>query len=105
MPLSPSAPHADNHANIPPLCFLHPISSKLFVWIKVLRPTQHKVGQSDTFPHLGTTANQVAMVWEYAEKEDNDWVKKCVEHEVEGARPRGRPKKTWTEIVQKESGT
>ena len=27
-------------------------------------------------------------------KEDNDWVKKCMEYEVEGARPRGRPKKT-----------
>jgi len=25
-------------------------------------------------------------------KEDNDWVKKCIEYEVEGARPRGRPK-------------
>jgi len=23
-----------------------------------------------------------------------------MEYEVEGARPRGRPKKTWTEIVQ-----
>jgi len=28
------------------------------------------------------------------QKEDNDWVKKCMEYEVEGARPRGRPKKT-----------
>jgi len=28
-------------------------------------------------------------------KEDNDWVKNCMEYEVEGARPRGRPKKTW----------
>ena len=27
-------------------------------------------------------------------KEDNDWMKKCIEHEVEGARPRGRTKKT-----------
>jgi len=25
-------------------------------------------------------------------KEDNDWVKKCMENEVEGFRPRGRPK-------------
>jgi len=25
-------------------------------------------------------------------KEDSDWVKKCMEYEVEGARPRGRPK-------------
>jgi len=27
-------------------------------------------------------------------KEDNDWVKKCMEYKVEGTRPRGRPKKT-----------
>jgi len=36
-------------------------------------------------------------------KKDNDWVKKCMEYEVEGARPRGRPKKTWIEIVEKDS--
>ena len=34
-------------------------------------------------------------------KENNDWVKKCMEYEVEGAWPRGRPKKTWREIVEK----
>jgi len=36
------------------------------------------------------------------QKEDNDWMKKCMEYEVEGARPRGRPKKTWREIVEKD---
>jgi len=36
------------------------------------------------------------MVWACAAKK-NDWVKKC----MEGARPRGRPKKTWREIVEK----
>jgi len=35
-------------------------------------------------------------------KEDSDWVKKCVEYEVEGARPRGKPKKTWRQIVEKD---
>ena len=35
-------------------------------------------------------------------KEDNDWVKKCMEYDVESARPRGRPKKTWREIVEKD---
>jgi len=34
--------------------------------------------------------------------EDNDWVKKCMDYEVEGARPRGRSKKTWREIVEKD---
>jgi len=30
------------------------------------------------------------------------WVKKCMEYEVEGSRPRGRPKRTWKEVVQKD---
>jgi len=33
-------------------------------------------------------------------KEDTDWVKKCIEYEVEGSRPRGRLKRTWREVVQ-----
>ena len=33
---------------------------------------------------------------------DNDWVKICTEYEVEGARPRSRPKRTWREAVQKD---
>jgi len=35
-------------------------------------------------------------------KEDNDWVKKCMEYEVEGSRPRGRPKRTWRKVVEKD---
>ena len=35
-------------------------------------------------------------------KEDTDWVKKCMEYEVEGSRQRGRPKRTWKEVVQKD---
>jgi len=35
-------------------------------------------------------------------KEDNDWVKKCMQYKVGGTRPRGRPKKTWREIVEKD---
>ena len=27
-------------------------------------------------------------------KDDDDWVQKCMEHEAEGSRPRGRPKNT-----------
>ena len=38
-------------------------------------------------------------------KEDIDWVKKCMEYEVEGSRPRGRPKRTWREVVQKDCQT
>ena len=35
-------------------------------------------------------------------KEDDDWVKKCMEYEVEGPRPRGRPKRTWREVVRED---
>ena len=35
------------------------------------------------------------------QKEDSDWVKKCMKYEVEGARPRGRAKRTWTAIIKK----
>ena len=36
------------------------------------------------------------------QKEDNDWVKKCMEYELECSRPRNRPKRTWREDVQKD---
>jgi len=35
-------------------------------------------------------------------EEDIDWVKKCMEYEVEGSRQRGRPKRTWKKVVQKD---
>jgi len=31
-------------------------------------------------------------------KEDDDWVKKCMEYEVEGP----RPKRTWREVAEKD---
>jgi len=35
-------------------------------------------------------------------KEDTDWMKKCMEYEVEGSRPRGRPKRKWRKVAQKD---
>ena len=35
-------------------------------------------------------------------KEDDDCVKKCMEYKVEGPRPRGRPKRTWREVVKED---
>jgi len=32
------------------------------------------------------------LVWHVLQKEDNDWLKKYMVYEVEGARPRGRAK-------------
>jgi len=31
-----------------------------------------------------------------------NWMKKCMEYEADGSRPRGRPKRTWREVVQKD---
>jgi len=36
------------------------------------------------------------------QKEDDDWVKKCMEYEVEGQRLRVRPKRTWREVVKED---
>ena len=35
-------------------------------------------------------------------KDDDDRVKKCMEYEVEDSRPRGRPKRTWKEVVRED---
>ena len=35
-------------------------------------------------------------------KEDDDWVKKCMEYEVQVPRPRGRSKRTWREVVKED---
>ena len=32
-------------------------------------------------------------------KQDDEWVKKCMEFKVEGSRSRGRPKKSWMEVI------
>jgi len=36
---------------------------------------------------------------------DDDWVKKCMEYEVEGPRPRWRPKRTRREVVWEDCKT
>jgi len=36
------------------------------------------------------------------QKEANDWVKRCMDCELECSRPRSRPKRTWREVVQKD---
>jgi len=35
-------------------------------------------------------------------QKDDDWVKKCMEYKAEGPRPRGRPKRTGREVVEKD---
>jgi len=35
-------------------------------------------------------------------KDGDGWVRGCVERGVEGPRPRGRPKRTWKEVVRED---
>ena len=46
--------------------------------------------------------NRLRCYGQALQKEDTDWVKKCMEYEVEGSRSRGRLKRTWKEVVQKD---
>jgi len=46
--------------------------------------------------------NRLRWYWHVLRKEDADWVKKCIEYEAEGSRPRGRPKRRWREVVQRD---
>jgi len=43
--------------------------------------------------------NRLRWYWHVLQKKD-DRVKKCMECEVEGSRPRGKPKRTWREVVR-----
>ena len=46
--------------------------------------------------------NRLCWYGHVLRKEDDYWVKKCMEYEVEGSRPRGRPKRTWREVVKED---
>jgi len=64
---------------------------------KVLR---ERLGLDDIISVL--QQNRLRWYEHVLQKEDRNWVKKCMKYEVEGARPRGRPKKTWRKIVEKD---
>jgi len=70
-----------------------------FAEIVFVNPTCQALGIDDII--LVLQQNRLRWYEHVLRKEDTDWVKKCVEHEVEGSRPRGRPKRTWREVVQK----
>jgi len=55
---------------------------------------------SSSSSNLGTQQNRLRWYGHMLRKEDNDWVKKCMEYEVEGLRPSGRPKRTWREVLE-----
>ena len=51
---------------------------------------------------IDIAAEQAALVWACAAKRWWWLGDKCMEYEVEGSRPRGRPKRTWKEVVRED---
>ena len=43
---------------------------------------------------------QTELVWSFLRKDDSQCVKKCTDFVVEVVRPKGRPKRTWKEVVE-----
>ena len=48
--------------------------------------------------------NRLTWLGHVLQKDDDDWVKKIVLFEVEGERGRGRPRITWSRVVEKDMG-
>jgi len=63
---------------------------------------KHNADYNRTFALISFSALMLRWYGHVLRKKDNDWVKKCMEYEVKCARPTGRPKKTWREIVEKD---
>jgi len=67
---------------------------RMFRWMcgVKLQELRERLGLDDII--LVLQRNRLRWYGHVLRKEDNDWMKKCMEYEVEGTRPRGRPKKT-----------
>ena len=51
---------------------------------------------------IGSVLKRNRLKWfgHVERKDKKDWARKCMCMEVEGARPRERPRKTWMEVVR-----
>jgi len=74
-----------------------------FVDIVEMRMIRERLGIDDIA--LVLQQNRLCWYGHVLRKDDDDSVKKCMEYEVEGARPRGKPKRTWKEVVREDCKT
>jgi len=63
---------------------------------------RERLGMDDIILILHLQQSRLRWYGHVLRKEYTDWVKKCMEYEVEGYRPRVRPERTWKEVVQKD---
>ena len=62
---------------------------------------------SELRERLGINNTRLRLRWHghVLTKDWNDWMKKCIDFEVEGVRPRRRLKNTWSDIIEKDCQT
>ena len=68
----------------------------------VLRKAAITINCSIIFKSYNKLGNSIREPIQMEQHSFPDWVKKCMEYKVEGSRPRGRPKRTWRQVVQKD---
>ena len=85
-------------------CMLSVIIFILVVFIYLIRVPSKELRERLGIDDIILILQQYRLRWygHVLRKEDTDWMKKYMEYEVEGSTPRGRPKRTWKEVVQKD---
>ena len=53
-------------------------------------------------PRIVSYQNRLRWYGHVLRKDYGDWVKKYMEYEVQGSKPRGRPKRTWKEVLRED---
>ena len=86
------------------ILFLRNISVTLVTcWsLYYLQTVPHHLENTSYLSALVLQQNKLRWYGHVLRKDDDDWVTKCMEYEVEGSRPRGRPKRTWREVIQED---
>ena len=67
-------------------------------WMCGVKLNKQKVKNSREL--LGLEPVSLMIKKRVEQKDDNDWVKRCITWEAEGIRQRGRPKKTWRDCIK-----
>jgi len=65
-----------------------------------IKELRERLGINDVI--LVLQQNRLRWYGHVLRKEETDWVKKCMEYDVKGSRPRSRPERTWKEVVQED---
>ena len=82
-------------------CHQHRLDKTKFLYISIKLQIKQSTWTEQGWCY-GSPLQQNSLRWygHVLRKDDNDWVKKCMEYKVLGSIPRGRPIRTWLEIAK-----